>query len=78
MITTKNKFLETLKDRANREKAMAKGMTMQSKEIKHPLVDILKRKAHVEGKELKPQPITNARLKALVERNKNKTTLKEE
>lgn len=75
MMTDRNRLLETLKARVQekREKAIAEGRTIPTREINHPLIERLKAKALAEGRELKPQPIINERIKALIEKSKNAT-----
>ena len=55
------------------KKAIAEGRTIPAREINHPLIERLKAKALAEGRELKPQPIINERIKALIKKSKNAT-----
>jgi hypothetical protein len=80
MMTQQKKLLETLKARVQerREKAIAEGKPLQVREIHNPLIEKLKARAKAEGKELKPMPLTDERMKKMVERFKARTIKKEE
>ena len=58
---TRERFLEALRARAKENRAIP----VMSK---NPLIERLKARAKAEGKEIKPMPIANERLKALMEK----------
>lgn len=70
-MMTREKFLETLKARA-KENRTTPVMS------KNPLIEKLKARAKAEGKEIKTMPITNERIKALIEKSKKQINKQEE
>lgn len=80
MTKQQTQLLETLKARAKerRERAIAEGKILPTREISNPLYERLKARALAEGRELQPSHITDEKMKALVERMKARKIKKEE
>ncbi len=70
-MITRERLLEVLKARAKENRTIP--VTS-----KNPLIKKLKARAKAEGKEIKTMPITNERIKALIERSKKRINKKEE
>lgn len=70
-MMTREQFLEALKARAKENRTTP---VMN----KNQLIERLKARAKAEGKEIKTMPITNERIKALIERSKKRINKQEE